>query len=82
MSRVNPSITERLGELPDVGKVYTEYQGGFATVCAARIRGCVHSTRETDAPGLSSQVCTANEFIASVLMTFANLWGCNPQWQS
>ena len=62
-------------ELRDVGKVDTEYQGGFAVVCAARIRGCVHSTWETDAPDLLSQVRATNEFNVSVLMTFARLVG-------
>jgi len=75
VSRVNAGITERLGEFPDVGKVYTENQGGFAIVCTARIRGCIHSNRETGAPDLSSQVCTTNEFNVSVLMTFARLVG-------
>jgi len=36
-----------------VGKVDTERQGGFAIVCAARIRGCVRPSRETGALDLS-----------------------------
>jgi len=36
VSRINSRVTERLREIPDVGKVDTKYQGGFAIACAAR----------------------------------------------
>lgn len=69
VSRVNSRVTERLCELPDVGKVDTKYQGGFAIVCTAIVRGCGYLTPEAGAPDLSSQVCTTNEFKVSVLIT-------------
>lgn len=75
VSRVNPSITERLRELPNVGKVNTKYKGGFAIICIARMRPCSGKSREFRVPDLSSQVCTTIEFNASVLMTAARLVG-------
>jgi len=75
VSRINSRVTERLCELPDVGKVDTKYQGGFAIVCTARIRGRGYLSRETGAPDFSSQVFTTNEFKVSVLITFARLMG-------
>jgi hypothetical protein len=75
VSRVDSRIAKRLRELPDVGKVDTEYECGLAVICTTILRTRSHTSGETRAPDLSSQVCTTNEFNVSVLMTFARLVG-------
>ena len=70
-SLIDSRTPKRLGELPGVGKVDTKYEGGLATICATGLRTRGHAGTGTRSLDLSSQVCTANEFNISVLMTLA-----------
>ena len=74
ISRVDSNIAKGLREFPDVGKIDTEYKGRLPVIFT-RIRTCSRTSGGCCAPDLSSQVCTTNEFSASVLMTLARLVG-------
>ena len=75
VSRVDSRITKRLRERPYVGKVDTEDEGGLAIICVTGLRTCSRVSEGIRAPDFSSQVCTTNEFNASVLITLARLVG-------